>query len=72
MIKTPKMWGISQRIQFLESLRARARSNDAVEFELQELRFKYRKLDRIERLGLKLVKGSLDASNPWPLKEGIN
>jgi hypothetical protein len=57
MIQTPRMWEISQRINSL-AYWVKADPNDYMSrFELEELHHEYNKLERIEKLGLKLILG---------------
>lgn len=57
MIISPKIFGLTKRIEFLTHL-LKADPDDAeVDAELQVLEHKLDKLQRIERLGLRLILG---------------
>lgn len=62
MIVTPQMWSINQRIEFLEFCNLTSPEDFLVKFELEELRIKYKQLNRKEELGLKVIEGGRQSS----------
>lgn len=57
MIQTPKMWAITNRLDFLEPLLEQDPDNADLQSEIVHLRGKYERMARIERLGLQLIMG---------------
>lgn len=55
MVITPKMYSLAMDIQCLEGLCKREPGDYLAEFELNEMKEKFKKLERIEKMGLRLI-----------------
>lgn len=62
MIVTPKMWELKQRIGFLQGILDLDPGDYMARFEMDELTIAYAKLDKRERLGIRVIPGGRQPS----------
>lgn len=63
MVLTPKMFVMKERIAFLEAKVTIMKGDYIAKRELEDLKLKFSRLERIERLGLKALPGGKETTS---------